>query len=359
MRQVAVELLGRVKVADGGVIECYRLQAGSLALETMTLGGAITSLHVPDHAGRRANVVLAHSSLERYAAGGREYFGAIIGRVANRIAGGQFQLDGRTHQLHCNDGRHHLHGGIAGFDQHCWHVRHASAGAVATIEFERTSPAGEEGYPGEVHASVTYTLHPEGEVQIVYDATTDAPTVVNMTNHSYFNLQGEGRGDVLEHELQVAADQFLPVDASLIPTGALHPVANTAFDFREPARIGQRLGMPDPQLQLAGGFDHCMVLQPATGGLSAVRHACTLRDRVSRRLLEVWTDQPGMQLYSGNFLDGTVTGPSGRTYQRHGGVCLETQGFPDAPNQPRFPSITLMPGQRYRTVTMWRFDVLP
>jgi aldose 1-epimerase len=352
-----VTLLGRTALPDGRDVERYRLEAGVLALEVMTLGAAVTALEVPDHAGRVENVVLAHERLETYAGGGRDYFGATVGRVANRIAGGRFELDGRQHQLVCNDGRNHLHGGIAGFDQQCWTAKAATSVAAATIEFERTSSAGEEGYPGELRIGVTYTLRPEGEVEIRYRATTDAPTIVSLTNHAYFNLRGAGRGDVLEHELIMATDAFLPVDESLIPTGEIRSVAGTPFDFRRCMQIGSRLASPDEQLRLARGYDHCMVLPAATAAAKPIRHACTLLDPASRRQLEVWTDQPGLQLYTGNFLDGSAIGPGGRALVRNGGVCLETEGFPDAPNHSRFPSVRLDPGETYSHTTVWRFAV--
>lgn len=359
MRRVAVILLGHAALADGRRVERYRLEAGPLALEVVTLGATITALEVPDHSGHQANVVLAHDKLEHYTDAGRAYFGATIGRVANRIKHGRFELDGRTYQLACNNGPNHLHGGLRGFDQHGWEVRHAGAGDAATIELARTSPAGEEAYPGALRASVTYTLHPQGELTIRYEATTDAPTLVNLTNHAYFNLRGAGHGNVLEHELWVAADTFLPVDATLAPTGELRSVGGTPFDFRRPTPIGSRLGDADPQLQFAGGYDHCMVLRAAPGEANGLRQACSLRDPDSHRRLEVWTDRPGLQFYSGNFLDGSAIGPGGQRYLRHAGLCLETQEFPDAPSHPSFSSIRLDPGQTYRAVTVWRFDVLP
>lgn len=359
MHRSDVTLVGSFVVDAGHSVDRYRLEAGAFALEVMTLGATVTALEVPDGSGRVDSVVLAHDRPERYFGPTREYFGATIGRVANRIAGGRFELDGVEYRLACNEGRHHLHGGVAGFDRQRWEVTEAHAGAAATLQFERTSPAGEEGYPGRLQARVRYTLHPRGEVALRYDATTDAPTIVNLTNHTYFNLRGAGRGKVLEHEFWAAADGFLPVDESLAPAGEVRSVAGTAFDFRRPTVIGSRLDAPDPQLRLAGGYDHCLVLPGRTAGDGGLRHACTLRDRASHRQVQVWTDQPGLQFYTGNFLDGSAVGPGGHRYLRHGGVCLETQGFPDAPNQPRFPSIRLDPGQRYRATTVWRFEVLP
>jgi aldose 1-epimerase len=358
MRPTKVSRLGRTSLDDGRSVERYRLEAGAVSLEVMTLGASVTFLSVPDLAGRADNVVLAHERLEDYAGGNRDYFGATIGRVANRIARGRFELEGCVHQLACNDGPNHLHGGLAGFDQHCWSVSGVRAGEAASIEFERTNPAGEEGYPGAVHASVMYTLRPSGEVRISYVATTDALTVVNMTNHSYFNLCGAGRGDALHHELWLAAGRYLPIDDTFIPTGEIRSVDGTAFDFRTAQKLGSKLAATDEQLRLAQGFDHCMVMPTENDPTPAVRHACTLRDPASGRQLEVWTDRPGIQLYTGNFLDGTATGPGGLRYGRHGGICLETQGFPDAPNQPKFPSIRLDPGQRHEATTVWRFEIV-
>lgn len=358
MQPVKTSRLGSAELPDGRSVERYRLEAVPFALEVMTLGATVTALEVPDRSGRIDNVVLAHDRIADYAAGGSDYFGATVGRVANRIAGGWFELDGHIHQLACNDGRNHLHGGAAGFDRHCWSARRTQAAGEAAVEFERTSPADEEGYPGALHVSVRYTLRPTGEIELSYEATADASTIVNLTNHTYFNLRGAGRGDVLQHDLRLAADTFLPIDESLIPTGALHPVAGTPFDFRSGARIGSRLAASDDQLRLARGYDHCMVLsgmKPEEA--TALLHAATLSDPDSGRQLQVWTDQPALQLYTGNFLDGSATGPGGLAHVRHGGVCLETQGFPDAPNHPRFPSIRLDPGQRYRRTTMWRLAV--
>jgi len=329
-----------------------------MAVDVLSLGCAIVRIEVPDRFGSRSNIVLGYAETNAYARGD-EYFGVIVGRVANRIAGGRFQLQGREVQLVRNHGRHHLHGGDMGFSRKLWEVRRATSGACATLELTMSSPAGDEGYPGTLSAAVVYTLHPGGELCMRYSAVTDAPTVVNMTNHSYFNLQGEGTGDVLGHELSIAADRYCAVDGELIPTGELVATAGTAFDFREPVAIGRRIGEDDEQLRHAGGYDHCLVLDAPIAGELGLRHACTLHDPGSGRRLTVQTDQPGLQLYSGNFLDGTVIGSHGTLYQRHAGVCLETQAFPDAPNHPNFPSIELLPGEHYEATTVMRLDVLP
>jgi aldose 1-epimerase len=352
-----VVLHRRVQPESGPVIDCYRLLAGACSLEVITLGCAITRLEIPDRAGRPANVVLGHARIEDYAHG-EQYFGATVGRVANRIASGRVALDDRQVQLSQNHGRHHLHGGTVGFGKRIWNARVVSAAGVATLEMRLQSADGEEGYPGNLAAQVLYSLRPSGELRMEYAATTDAPTVVNMTNHSYFNLGGEGSGDMLAHELRVDAGQFCAVDAELIPTGELQPVAGTAFDFRRPASIGERIGSNDCQLLRAGGYDHCLVLDSSRTRSRGLRPVGMLSDPVSGRRVGIATDQPGLQLYSGNFLDGSVLGSSGTAYQRHAGVCLETQGFPDAPNHASFPPVTLRPGERYTAVTVWTFGVL-
>lgn len=346
--------------ADGRRIERYRMRAGACALETIDAGCAITRLLVPDRSGAQQNVVLGYADLREYLGARREYFGAVVGRVANRIAHGEFELGGRHYRLAHNDGKHHLHGGVVGFDRRSWRVVEVGADeAAARIVFERHSDDGEEGYPGALHVRVAYTLAAHGELLLEYQATAAETTVVNLTNHTYFNLAGAGRGDVLQHELQIEADAFCAVDEALIPTGELRSVLGTPFDFRSPTPIGQRLGAADTQLQHAGGYDHCFVLRPPTPGSSGPRPACVLDEPRSGRRLRVWTDRPGVQFYSGNFLDGTAVGPEGTRYRRHAGLCLETQAFPDAPHHPAFPSIVLEPGRRHHAVTVWRFEVLP
>ena len=340
---------------EGEPIEQYRLSAGGIGLELITLGCAITRLDVPDAHGHRANVVLGHADIARYATG-REYFGAVVGRLANRLRDSCLRLDGAQYRLSANDGPHHLHGGACGFDRRLWRLVAACVEPDrAVAQLERTSAAGEEGYPGELQVTVRYAVTMNGAVETTLAATTSQPTAVNLTNHSYFNLQGEGEGDIGGHELSIHADRFCVIDTDLLPTGELRSVADTAFDFRRPRRIGQGLLAADPQLQLAGGYDHCMALT-TRGGAGSLAAACLLHDPVSGRRMEVWTDQPGVQLYSGNFLDGTTVGPSGRRYRRHGGLCLETQRFPDAPNQPEFPSVRLDPGHTYQAQTIWRFS---
>lgn len=355
--------IGTVPADAGEAIERFRLRAGACAMEVIDAGCAITRLCVPDRSGAHDNVVLGYADLRGYLGARREYFGAVVGRVANRIADGAFELGGRRHALACNDGRHHLHGGRIGFDRRSWHVVETSVDAAAArIVFERHSADGEEGYPGALHVRVSYTLTAHGELTLEYRATAAATTIVNLTNHSYFNLAGAGAGggDVLQHLLQIEADAFCAVEEGLIPTGELRPVAGTPFDFRRPTPIGQRLGARDVQLERAGGYDHCYVLrQTAPGSAGLLRPACVLDEPRSGRRLRVSTDRPGMQFYSGNFLDGTAPGHDGVFYRRHAGLCLETQAFPDAPHHPQFPSIVLEPGRPYRAVTVWRFEVLP
>jgi aldose 1-epimerase len=344
---------------NGEAVERYRLRAGTASLECLSLGGVITRLDIADRDGNCANVVLGYADPHEYLGQRCEYFGAVVGRVANRIARGCFVLDGREHRLPTNDGANHLHGGRRGFDRRPWAVVASATGHEASVRLQLTSPDGDEGYPGELEATVVYTLTPDHALRIDYEATTAAPTVLNLTQHSYFNLAGEGRGDVLEHQIEIAADEICAVDESLVPTGELRPVEGTAFDLRAPRAIGRALESRDDQLEVAGGFDHCFALQGWRAGGRTLRHACTLSEPRSGRRLRVETDQPGLQFYSGNFLDGTATGTSGARYARHAGLCLETQHFPDAPNRPEFPSIVLRPGERYKSTTVLRFDVLP
>ncbi|HEX6571851.1 MAG TPA: aldose epimerase family protein [Steroidobacteraceae bacterium] len=343
----------------GEAVERYRLRAGAASLECLSLGCVITRLDVPGRDGNCANVVLGHSDPQEYMARRREYFGAVVGRVANRIARGCFVLDGREHRLATNDGANHLHGGRRGFDRRLWRVAASATGHEASVRLQLTSPDGDEGYPGELEATVVYTLTPDHALRIDYEATTAAPTVVNLTQHSYFNLAGEGRGDVFEHQIEIAADEICAVDETLVPTGELRAVEGTVFDLRAPRAIGRALESRDGQLDVAGGFDHCFALQGWRARGRALRHACTLSEPRSGRRLRVETDQPGVQFYSGNFLDGTASGTSGVRYAKHAGLCLETQHFPDTPNRPEFPSIVLRPGERYSSTTVLRFDVLP
>ncbi len=339
---------------DGKDVDAFTLtNAKGLELRAITYGATIISLRVPDRQGRLDDIVLGYPTLAGYLEKS-PYFGAIVGRYGNRIAKGRFTLDGKTYALATNNGPNHLHGGIKGFDKVVWSVDSSHHDSSATLTFSYTSPAGEEGYPGTLHALVTYTLNDQNELRVDYSATTDAPTPVNLTQHSYFNLAGAGSGDILSHELMIAADRFTPVDSTLIPTGEIAPVAETPFDFRKPTAIGARIAQNDVQLTRGGGYDHNWVLNRKGPDLAL---AARLTEPTTGRTLEVFTTEPGIQFYSGNFLDGTITGKDGRVYRHRSGLCLETQHFPDSPNHSNFPSTILRPGQEYRSTTVFRFGV--
>ncbi|WP_119156381.1 aldose epimerase family protein [Caldimonas tepidiphila] len=336
---------------DGHPVQLYTLDDGAgLRAQVSDYGATVVSLHAPDREGRAGEVLLGFDALDGYLAPEQPYLGAVIGRYANRIAAGRFTLEGRLHQLARNHHGQHLHGGLRGFDKVVWEsaVRQGAAGPELVLSL--ASPDGDEGYPGRLEVEVVYALAHGRELRLDYRARCDAPTVLNLTNHMYFNLAGTG--SVLDHELQIHAQHFTPVDAALIPTGELRSVDCTPMDFRQPQRIGARLQPPDEQLRHAGGYDHNWVLDGAAGTLRSVAH---LRDPASGRTMEVLTTQPGMQFYSGNFLDGTLPGRDGVRYERHAGLCLETQHFPDSPNQPQFPSTRLDPGDEYRHTTVYRF----
>jgi len=335
---------------DGSPVIRYTLsRPGGPTLRVLTHGGIVQSLEVPDARGRMANVVLGFASLPGYLTVPKPYFGALVGRYANRIAGGHFTLDGASHQVDVNAAGNCLHGGADGFDQRPWQ---AEPLGDHELRLTLTSPDGDQGFPGEVRAEVTYSLLENG-VQIDFLASTDTPTVLNLTNHSYFNLSGEGSGSIEAHTLVVDADAFTPVDRALIPTGEVVPVAGTPLDFRHERAVGTHLRDPSEQLLAARGIDHNFVLRG-----SGLRRSARLADPASGRVLEVWTDQPGLQVYTGNALDGSLTGTSGRAYRQGDGLALETQHFPDSPNQPGFPSTVLRPGQSYATSTMWTFSNL-
>ena len=350
------------KMADGTPIEIFTLTSGAgMEVRTIPYGAIIVSLRVPDRTGRLADVVLGFDAFADYIAKKPPYFGAVVGRYGNRIAKGRFTLDGKTYQLATNNGPNHLHGGVRGFDKLLWHAEPFERSGTAGVVYTLTSPDGDEGYPGTLTATVTYTVAASNALTVEYEVTTDRATPVNLTQHSYFNLAGEGAGDILGHVLTIDADRFTPVDDTLIPTGAVAPVEHTPFDFRLPTAIGARIGADDAQLQRGGGYDHNWVLNgPAPGsGSSAsdLHHAARLVDPKSGRRLDISTTEPGLQFYSGNFLDGTITGKSGHVYARRTGLCLETQHFPDSPNHPSFPSTTVRPGTPYRSKTVFAFDV--
>jgi aldose 1-epimerase len=335
---------------DGQAVEIYTLtNSKGIEARIMTYGATVVSLKVPDNAGALGDVVLGFDALNGYEENPSPYFGKIVGRYGNRIAGGRFPLDGVEYKLAQNDGKNHLHGGLRGFDKAVWNAR---TPGTQSVELTYLSKDGEEGYPGNLTTTVTYTLTDTGDLQIDYKATTDKATVLNLTNHSYFNLAGQGEGDILAHQLTLNADRFTPVDAGLIPTGELRPVAGTPFDFRSPHAIGERIDANDPQIKLGKGYDHNFVLNKT--GTSA-ELAGRVTDPKSGRVLEVLTTQPGVQLYTSNFLDGTIHGKGGKVYQRRSALCLETQHYPDSPNHPAFPTTELKPGEEYRQTTIFRF----
>ncbi|GEM46775.1 aldose epimerase family protein [Deinococcus cellulosilyticus] len=341
---------------SGEEVSLYTLRnASGLTAQISEFGAVLVSLRTPDRQGKFEDVVLGHHSLEPYLdRSTAQFFGATIGRFGNRIAGGQFDLEGRTYRLAQNNGPNSLHGGPKGFDQVLWSGSGFVDDRGVGVRLQHLSPDGEEGYPGNLQVTVTYTLTDLNELHIDYQASTDQTTILNLTNHSFFNLSGSAKTDILGHELTLYADQFTPTDSNLIPTGDLLSVQGTALDFRSPQTIGARIHMDDVHLRTAGGYDHNFVLRN-----SGLRHAATLYEPVSGRVLETFTTEPGIQLYSGNFLDGTVTGKNGRRYEKHLGVCLETQHFPDSPNKPRFPSTVLRPGQAFHSKTIYAFKVRP
>src|ERR1700733_4561632 len=335
------------KMPDGTPVEIFTLRDGALAARIATYGGIVVSLEVPDRSGKPADVVLGFDDLGGYVANsndpkGGAFFGAIIGRYANRIAHGSFTLDGHKYSLPLNNGENSLHGGPHGFNNVVWKAKPVEDG----VELSYLSKDGEAGYPGNLSAVVRYTLA-KGELRIEYSATTDKDTVVNLTNHSYFNLAGQG--DILKHQLTLHASRFTPVDAGLIPTGELKSVASTPFDFRRATAVGERIDANDEQIRLGHGYDHNWVLD-ANGKFG---EAAEVYDPSSGRVLKVLTDQPGIQFYTGNFLDGSIKGKGGRADERHAALCLETQHFPDSPNHPAFPTTELKPGERYHTVTVY------
>jgi aldose 1-epimerase len=338
------------KMPDGTAVEIYTLSDGAYEARITTYGGILVSMKTPDRNGKSADVVLGFDSLDGYVANfngpSNAFFGAIIGRYANRIAHASFTLDGQKYSLPKNNGDNTLHSGPHGFNNVVWKAKPIANG----VELTYLSKDGEAGFPGNLTATAKYTLV-KGDLRIDYEATTDKDTVVNLTNHSYFNLAVQG--DILKHELTLHASHFTPVDAGLIPTGELKPVESTAFDFRKPAAVGVRINANDEQLHLGRGYDHNWVLDSKGATLS---EAAELFDPSSGRVLKVLTDQPGVQFYSGNFLDGSVKGKGGKSYAQHAALCLETQHFPDSPNHPDFPSTELKPGQRYHSVTVFSFS---
>jgi aldose 1-epimerase len=344
------------KTADGKPVVLYLLKnKNGVEVAITTYGGAVVSLKVPDRNGKLGDVVLGYDSLEGYE-NDKAYLGAIVGRYANRIAHAQFTLDGKAYTLAKNNGENSLHGGIKGFNKKVWTANEIPAKNGQALELTYLSKDGEEGFPGNLHVRVVYTLADSNELKIEYTATTDKKTVVNLTNHSYFNLLGVGlgSGDILGHVLMIEADKFTPVDSSLIPTGELRDVAGTPFDFRKPTAIGARIDSDDEQIKLGGGYDHNFVLRRKAG--DPISLAARVVEPASGRILEVWTTEPGVQFYTGNFLDGSAHGKGGVAYAKRSAFCLETQHFPDSPNQPKFPSVVLSPGEHYHTTTIYKFS---
>jgi aldose 1-epimerase len=335
------------KMPDGAAVDLYTLtNASGMQVKIITYGGAVVSLTAPDKAGKFGDVTLGLDNLEDYRAH-TAHFGSLIGRYGNRIGKAQFTLDGKTYTLDKNNGENSLHGGKGGFDTRVWNAREVNG----ALELTYVSKDGEEGFPGTLTAKAVYTLTDKNELKIDYTATTDKPTIVNLTNHAYFNLAGEG--DVLQHQVMISADRYTPVDAGLIPTGELKPVAGTPFDFRKSTAIRARIGqVADQQIKLGNGYDHNFVLNRTSPALSK---AAEVYEPKSGRVMEVWTTEPGLQFYTGNFLDGSLKG-KGRTYGFRSGFCMETQHYPDSPNKPAFPSVVLRPGQTYRTSTVYRFS---
>ncbi|MCX6566775.1 MAG: galactose mutarotase [Candidatus Aminicenantes bacterium] len=332
---------------DGSAVDLYTLtNKNGLKARLMTYGATLVSLDLPDRNGDFADCVLGYDVLDGYLKAS-PYFGAIVGRYGNRIAKGKFVLDGKTYTLATNDGANHLHGGVKGYDKVLWAAEPVQDSTGVGVRFTYLSKDGEEGYPGNLDIAVTYVLTDDNELIVSYEAKTDRPTIVNLTHHSYFNLTG-GQRDILGHELLLAADRYTPVDAGLIPTGALTPVEGTPMGFTTPTAIGSRIA------DVPGGYDHNYVL---TSGGKTMALAARVTESESGRVMEISTVEPGIQFYSGNFLDGTITGKTDQVYGKYWGFCLETQHFPDSPNHPNFPSTVLRPGETYKTLTIHKFSV--
>lgn len=334
------------QTADGEQVDLYTLSnPGGVRAGITNYGGILVLLEVPGRDGKVADVTLGFDTLDEYIKG-HPYFGATVGRYANRIGKGKFTLDGVEYKLATNNGENHLHGGVKGFDKVVWEAEEVKAEDAVGVKLSYLSKDGEEGYPGNLSCTVIYTLTKNNELKITYEAQTDKATVVNLTHHSYFNLAGQGSGDILGHELMLAADRYTPVDEGLIPTGELRSVKDSPMDFTRPTAIGSRIG------QVAGGYDHNYVLNSSGGQLAL---AARVYEPKSGRVMEIYTTEPGVQFYTGNFLDGSVTGKGGKVYKKHYGFCLETQHFPDSPNKANFPSVVLRPGEKYTHVTVHKF----
>ena len=339
----------------GETVDVYTLtNPEGMEVRAITYGGIITVLRVPDRDGRLDDIALGFDNLEGYLKN-PPFFGAIIGRYGNRIGRGRFTLDGKAYTLATNNGPNHLHGGVKGFDKVVWQAESFKKDDVVGVVFTHTSPDGDQGYPGNLSVRVTYTLTPRNELEVEYEATTDKPTPVNLTQHTYFNLAGDGSRDVLDHMLTLHASRYTPVDATLIPSGGLATVEGTPFDFRMPTPIGARIAANDAQIRYGNGYDHNYVIDRTSEGLVAAAH---VMEPMTGRVLDVSTTEPGMQFYTGNFLDGTLVGKGGHVYKQRMGFCLETQHFPDSPNKPStFPNTILRPGETFRSKTVFAFSV--
>jgi aldose 1-epimerase len=338
------------KTADGVPVPIYTLTSGQIEVRVMAYGAHLVSVKAPDRNGKMADVVLGYDDLSTYLKTPNAYIGAIVGRYGNRIAQGKFTIDGNSYQIPLNNGPNALHGGPKGFDQYVWQAHEVPGG----VEFTLVSPDGDMGFPGTLTAKVRYTLN-GATLRIDYTATTDKPTVVNLTNHAYYNLHGDDQGNILDQKIEIAADRFTPVNSTLIPTGELTPVAGTPLDFLKPEVIGARINADNQQLKIAAGYDFNYVVNGKPGTL---RLAAIVTDPVSGRKLTVETTEPGVQFYSGNSLNGSLTGRHGVKYEKHSGFCLETEHFPDSPNEPNFPSTVLRPGETMHSTTTLTFGVV-
>ena len=340
--------------SEGEAVDLYTLSnANGIEVRAITYGGIIVSLKVPDNNGRLDDIVMGHDTLEGYVTKSG-YFGAIVGRYGNRIANGKFTVDGVEYKLAVNNGPNHLHGGLKGFDKVVWQAESFENPDGAGVVLSYTSKDGEEGYPGNLTAKITYTLTAQNELVVDYHATTDKATPLNLTQHTYFNLAGDGNGDILGHDVLLNASHFTPVDKTMIPTGEVRSVARTPMDFTKPTAIGARIDQEDEQLRFGRGYDHNLVINQEEGeGPSLVAR---VYEPTTGRVMEVFSTEPGVQFYSGNFLDGSVTGKSGHVYERRTGFCLETQHYPDSPNKPDFPSSILRPGETYDSRTIFKFS---
>ncbi len=337
--------------ADGKPVSLYTLKnARGSEAKIMNYGGIVQSLKVADRAGKFDDVTLGYDNVDGYIKE-TPYFGALIGRYGNRIGGAKFTLDGQTYTLATNNGPNSLHGGVKGFDKVVWNVVKATGNS---LELQYLSKDGEEGFPGNLNVTAIYTLTDDNELKVTFNATTDKATVANLTHHSYFNLRGQGNGDILGHELYLNADKTTPVDSTLIPTGEIADVTGTPFDFRKPTAIGARIDDPNTVLQYGPGYDHNWIVNQAKPGTVTLQARVT--EPTTGRIMEVWSDEPAVQFYAGNFLDGTITGKGGKVYQKRTGFCLEPQHYPDSPNKANFPSVVLRPGQTYKNTIIYKFS---